>query len=149
MTPEEMAAHKARLEVLDLMGYGHSSKAGPEYIAKLYTKLRDERDALLLQIDVQKAEAEKWRSAAESFGKRADVAERLIDVYRKALERLKSPEGMLAIGVIPDDQWGDELKARMRYAEASLIMTETEKAVWSCPKDRGQLRLQITDTAQG
>jgi len=38
----------------------------------------------------------------------------------KALERLSSGQGFEAIGVIPNDMWGDELKARMDYAKRCL-----------------------------
>lgn len=36
---------------------------------------------------------------------------------REALERLSSGEGFIAIGMIPDGQWGDEIKARREFAQ--------------------------------
>ena len=41
--------------------------------------------------------------------------------YQKTLTRLASTEGFVAIGVIPEDQWGEELKARIELARATLF----------------------------
>lgn len=38
----------------------------------------------------------------------------------EAVERLSSAEGFEAVGVIPDDMWGDELRRRMAFARQAL-----------------------------
>lgn len=50
MNAEEMAAHMARLEILDLIGMGHSSMASPEFIAGKFRRLEAKLQAALLQI---------------------------------------------------------------------------------------------------
>lgn len=46
MTPEEMAAHKARLEIIEKLGWGPSSIAGPDWIVQ---RVKNEKKVLELQ----------------------------------------------------------------------------------------------------
>lgn len=50
MTPEQSAAHAARIEIIQKLGYGPSSMAGPDWIVSKVKAERAERDALKVQL---------------------------------------------------------------------------------------------------
>lgn len=54
-----------------------------------------------------------WQDKCD--GLKAQLAE-----ARDTITRLASANGFIAIGVIPDNMWGEEIKARMKYADAFL-----------------------------
>lgn len=48
---------------------------------------------------------------------------------KEALERLASSAGFKVIGFIPDNMWGNEIKARMEYAKAIIPIAELHEEI--------------------
>jgi hypothetical protein len=57
---------------------------------------------------------------------------------QKALIRLASSEGFVAVGVIPKNQWGEELRARIDFAEKALSSHGISSSVAENKKDLGE-----------
>lgn len=73
-TPESMAAHRARLEIIDKLGWGPSSIAGPDYIV---SRIKLEKQKLELQIE----ELEKLLKREEENVN--ELARQTYDAYSK------------------------------------------------------------------
>jgi hypothetical protein len=70
-----------------------------------------------VDIDTERAEL---ITAAESLADAVERCEQERQQYQAGLERLASLEGFTAIGTIPRNMWGDELRKRGQYAEDVL-----------------------------
>lgn len=95
-TPESLAAHKARLEIIEKLGWGPSSIAGPEWIVE---RVKREKRELEIQIETLKNDLAGVINTKNEIRKEAyergltvielesklGIANRLIDVCRAAL----------------------------------------------------------------
>lgn len=64
MTSEEMAAHKARLQIIEMLGWGPSSMASAEWIVH---RINKDRDKLLLQIEGLHNDLALWKLTGDNL----------------------------------------------------------------------------------
>lgn len=85
-TPESMAAHKARLEIIEKLGWGLSSIAGSDWIVE---RIKREKQKLELQVE----ELQKYRAEApealKTLAKAIEDRDRKLEESNRLYDELK------------------------------------------------------------
>ena len=116
--------------------YGEKLKATQKALAEA-EKDRDEARRLLAATEQQMLRQAQYANAfTEELREEREKRDKLVEAAR----RLASTEGFVAIGSIPGDQWGAELKARIAFAAAALAPFQpTEEPSHPSPAERPDL----------
>lgn len=108
-TPESLAAHKARLEIIEKLGWGPSSIAGPDWIVD---KVKREKKELELQVEKLKTVNDRQAEDVSGLGLAYKSADRDRELLRAEIAGLKNVD-------IPTFQSGlataNQLIERLQY----------------------------------